>query len=45
MDGHVFAEGGDLFGEGLAGFGGEAVDPELHGVAGGVEEALPLVGR
>ena len=26
----------------MGGFGGEAVDPELEGVAGGGVEALPL---
>ena len=45
VDGHVFAEGGDFFGEGFGGFGVEAVDPELERVAGGGEEALPLVWR
>jgi len=43
VDGHVFAEGCDFFGEGFGGFGVEAVDPELHDVAGGVVEALPLI--
>ena len=44
MNGHVFAEGGDLFGEGVGGFGVEAADPEIKRVAGGGEEALPLLG-
>ncbi len=44
VDGHIFAEGGDFFGEGLSGFGVEAVDPELEGFASGGEEALPLLG-
>ncbi len=35
VDGHVFAERGDFFGKCLAGFGVEAVDPEMEGVAGG----------
>src|SRR5207237_4796221 len=43
VDGHVFAEGGDFLGKVAAGFGVEAVDPELQGVAGGGVEALPLV--
>jgi len=37
--GHVFAECGDFFGEGV---GFEAVDPELEGFARGGEEARPL---
>ncbi len=43
VDGHVFAEGGDFFGEVAGGFGVEAIDPELKSVAGGGEEALPLL--
>jgi hypothetical protein len=43
MDDHVFAEGGDFFGEGLGGFDVEAVDPELEGFACCGEEALPLL--
>jgi hypothetical protein len=42
VDGHVVAEGGDFLGKVLAGFGVEAIDPELEGVAGGGEEARPL---
>jgi len=42
VDGHVVAEGGDFFGEVAAGFGVEAIDPELERVPGGCEESLPL---
>jgi hypothetical protein len=44
VNGHVFAEGGDLFWEGRQGFGVEATYPEIKRVAGGGEEALPLFG-
>jgi len=42
MHGHSFAKGSDLLWEGGGGFGAEAVEPELQGLAGGGEEALPL---
>jgi len=43
VHGHVFAEGGDFFGEGCGGFGVEAGYPKTKRVASGGEEALPLV--
>ncbi len=42
VNGHVFAEGGDFFGEACVCFGVQAVDPELKGFASGCVESLPF---
>ena len=42
VDGHFGAEGGYFFGKAGFGFGVEAVDPELHDLARGGEESIPL---
>ncbi len=44
VNGHVWAEGSNLFREICGGFGAKFVDPESEGVAGGIEECLPFGG-
>ena len=43
MDGHAFAEGCDVFGEGVAGFGAEFVDPFAKSFLSGAVKAGDFV--